>query len=351
MLSYLIRRILLIVPTLIGATALIFFVIELSPINIKASLLSAEGTIQPGERAAREAYLNKRYGLDKPAPVRYLRWLNRISPLGFRDPPDDWSFRFKWPDLGDSVKKSRPVGDVIGDALPVTIMMQAIAIPISYTIAILLGIWTAKHRGKVQDVATGTALLAMWSLPVIWVSVMLIGFFTNQHYFKWFPTGELHDKAAAEWSFFPGGGTRGWLVDMGWHLILPIVCLAYGNFAYLSKLTRASLLDTMQADFVRTARAKGLGERVVLYRHAFRNSLLPLITVFGSLLPALIVGSVVVERVFSINGMGNLVVEAMQTGDMELFLSVSAITIVLALVGNLLADIGYMAADPRVTYE
>ncbi len=355
MLSYLIRRILLLFPTLIGATALIFFVMELSPVNITSVLLSREGNAQAGERAAREAYLEKRYGLKKPPIVRYFKWLNAISPLGVKDPgvgfPSSWAVGFKTPDLGNSFKQSRPVGPIIMEALPVTLLLQSLAIPLSYMIAVMTGIWTAKHRGRIQDIGTGTGLLAMWSMPVIWVSVMLIGFFANNHYFPWFPTAELHEPAAAEWSFFPRGGHVGWLLDMGWHLILPVLCLTYGNFAYLSKLTRAALLDTLESDFVRTARAKGLPERVVLYRHAFRNSLLPLITVFASLLPALITGSVVVEKVFSIPGTGRMLVDSMLANDYELFLSVSTITLLLQLVGYLLADFAYVIADPRVSYE
>lgn len=355
MISYLIRRILLLFPTLIGATAVIFFVMELSPVSITDVLLSKEGTMRPGEEALRKAYLNKRYGLDKPPVVRYLKWLNAISPVGLKDKdtgfPSPWPVGFKSPDLGNSFKQGRPVRPIIMEALPVTLLLQSISIPLAYLIAITSGIWTAKHRGKLQDVGTGVVLLGFWSLPVIWVSVMLIGFLANVHYVKWFPAGELHDPDAGVWSFFPGGGKSGYLLDMLWHLALPVICLTYGGFAYLSKLTRTSLLDTLGADFIRTARAKGLAERVVLYRHAFRNSLLPLITVFAHLLPALIAGSVVVEKVFSINGTGRMLVDSLLANDYELFLSVSTIMLLLQLVGFLLADIAYVIADPRVSYE
>jgi len=355
MFSYLIRRLLLLFPTLLGATALIFFVMELSPVSITDVLLSREGTMRPGERALREAYLQKRYGLNKPPIVRYFRWLNAISPIGVKDEgtgfPSSWGFGFKSPDLGNSFKQGRPVGPIILEALPITLLLQSISIPLAYGIAVSTGVMSAKHRGKAQDVATGTVLLGMWSLPVIWVSVMLIGFFANIHYFKWFPAAELHQPAADGWSFFPRDGQPGYLLDTLWHLALPLLCLTYGNFAYLSKLTRTAMLDTLGSDFVRTARAKGLSEHVVIYRHALRNSLLPLITVFASLLPALITGSVVVERVFSIPGTGRMLVDSLQANDYELFLSVSTITLLLQLGGYLLADIAYVIADPRVSYE
>jgi ABC-type dipeptide/oligopeptide/nickel transport system permease component len=357
MTSYLIRRILLIFPTLIGATALIFFVMELSPISVTNVLLSREGTLRPGEEALRRAYLNRRYGLDKPAPVRYFRWLNAISPVGVKDAgsgwPGPWQFGFKTPDMGNSFKKGEPVGPVIWRVLPTTLLLQSISVTLAYAIAVTSGIWTARHRGKIQDVATGTVLLGLWSLPVIWLSVMLIGFLANSEYprFHWFPAGELHSPAAYSWSFFPRDAHAGFFLDLLWHLVLPVACLTYGGFAYLSKLTRTSLLDTLGADFVRTARAKGLSERIVLYRHAFRNSLLPLITVFAHLLPALITGSIVVEKVFSIDGMGRLVVDSLLAKDYELFLSVSTVVLVLGLAGYLLADIAYVIADPRVSYD
>lgn len=355
MLSYLVRRILLLIPTLIGATALIFFVMEKSPISVTATLLSREGNLTPGERKAREEYLNKRYGLNNPAPVRYLKWLNAISPVGTKEAgtgfPAALPFGFKKPDLGNSYKQSRPVADIIAEAIPVTLLLQAIAIPLAYSIAIGTGIWTGSRRGSIGDVGTGTGLLALYSLPGIWVGTMLIGFLANVEYVKWFPAGELHEPQSATWSFFPNADNKGWLLDMIWHLVLPVLCLTYGSFAYLSKLTRGALLDTLGSDFIRTARAKGLSERVVLYRHAFRNSLLPLITVFAHLLPALITGSVVVEKIFSVPGTGRLLVDSMFANDQELFLSVSAILLILQLSGYLLADIAYVIADPRVSYE
>ncbi|MDW8262826.1 MAG: ABC transporter permease, partial [Phycisphaerales bacterium] len=200
----------------------------------------------------------------------------------------------------------------------------------------------------------GTILLALFSIPVIWAGVMFIGFLANVEFVKAFPAAGLHSITADSMSFFPrfkGGFQPGYLLDSAWHLILPVICISYGGFAFYSKLARTSLLETLGTDYVRTARAKGLPERVVLYRHAFRNSLLPLITVAASFLPALITGSIVVETIFSINGMGRLVIESVKANDRELFLSVSTIVLLLQLIGFLLADIAYVLADPRVSYE
>ena len=143
----------------------------------------------------------------------------------------------------------------------------------------------------------------------------------------------------------------GYLLDRLWHLVLPVIALSYGGLAFLAKLTRSSLLENLAADYARTARAKGVDEEAVLWRHVFRNSLLPLITVSATLLPSLLAGSVIVESIFSIDGMGKLAVEAVQTRDRELVLSVTLISGLLTLVGYLLADIAYAIVDPRVSYD
>ena len=178
----------------------------------------------------------------------------------------------------------------------------------------------------------------------------MIGFLANVEYVRAFPTGGLHSNRSTEMSFLPtfaGGFQRGYLLDSMWHLCLPAICIGYGTVAFYSKLTRTALLETLSSDYVRTARAKGLSAGAVLYRHAFRNSLLPLITVAASFLPRLVAGSIVVEYIFNIGGIGKLTVESLKLNDAELFLGVSLIILILQLIGNLLADILYVVADPR----
>jgi ABC-type dipeptide/oligopeptide/nickel transport system permease component len=388
MLSYIIRRLLLFPPTLIGITMIVFFTIALSPGGIGGTLLSGEGSMRPAERAARRAYLNERFGLDKPYIVQYLRWLNNISPIGFDTyksgdpqvieatqqaaaaPPNPDGTRplpkiragdlrltrprFKVPDLGKSWNRNQPVSAVILEALPVSITLEAVSVPITYLIAVLSGIYAARHRGKFIDVGSGAVLIALFSIPTIWTGVLFVGFLCNRDYVHWFPANGLHDLQAGAMPFLPtfrGGFQRGWLLDAAWHLVLPVICISYGNFAVLSRLTRGSLLDTLGADFVRTGRAKGLSERVVLFRHAFRNSLIPLITVAAYILPGLISGAVIVETIFGLPGMGKLSLDSIEARDRELILSTTFIVSVLTLVGYLLADIGYAIADPRVSYD
>lgn len=357
MISYVIRRILLIVPTLLGISLLVFGIMAATPGGVGASLLGEAGDMRAAERAALQRYVNERYGLDQSLPVQYLRWLNKVSPIGYRVTADREpdGFGFKVPDLGTSFSKNRPVTALIAQALPVTLLMNVLSIPLVFILSIIMGVYTAQFRGQALDVGIGTANLALWSVPTIWMGVLLIGLLASEEYLNLFPTSGLESLRADRWTFLPvataDGWQRGYLLDLIWHLTLPVLCLSYTGFAFLTKLTRSSVLENLQADYARTARAKGASERSVLWHHVFRNSLLPLITVAASILPGLLVGSVIVESIFSIDGMGRLAVQAVQQRDREVVLAVTLITSLLSLVAYLLVDICYAVADPRVSYE
>ncbi len=356
---YIARRLILMVPTLVGITLVVFMTMALSPGGVGGSLLNVEGSMRAEEAQALRQYYERRYGLDRPLHIQYLRWLNQASPIGFEidQGGQRGAFGFKAPDLGESFVKNRPVLDVVFEALPITLLLNAIAIPLIYGVAITAGIYAAKHRGQLFDVGTGVVFIALWSLPTMWVGVMLIGFMANQDYWQGFPTGGVHDTLSDTMAFLPTWGTNGqpfqpgWLLDACWHLVLPVVCLTYGGFAFLSKLMRASMLENLAADFVRTARAKGVAPRVVLFRHVLRNSILPMITMAAGILPGLLGGSLIVEKIFSLNGMGSLMIEAIFTRDRELVLSVTFVVSLVSLLSLLLADICYAIADPRVSYE
>jgi len=359
MLTYITRRLLLMFPTLIGITLLVFFVMALSPGSVTTMMRSETGDMRPEERKKVEAYLRERYGLGDPLLVQYGRWLNHISPAGSKAPgegfPASWRVGFKAPDLGQSFIRRRPVLDLVLDALPITLLLNLITIPIIYIVAITSGIYAAKHRGKFIDIGSGVGFIALYSLPTIWVGVMLLGFFASREYWQWFPTSGLHDINSDYMAFLPSYATgvfrRGWLLDTLWHLVLPIFCLTYGGFAFLSKLMRSSVLENLTADFARTARAKGLSDSVVLFRHVLANSVLPLITVAAGILPGLLGGSLIIESIFSINGMGRLMLEAIKTKDQELVLSITFVSSFIGLLSVIIADVCYAIADPRVSYE
>jgi microcin C transport system permease protein len=357
MINYLIRRILLMFPTLFGITALVFFVMAFAPGGIGGSLMDNESGMDSVEAARVREYYEKRYGLHKPVIVQYARWLNQLSPLGFY-PNDDGSlgeFCFKWPSLGDSLQQHRKVTALISESLPLTLLLNLVSIPVIYGIGVLTGIKAAKERGGAFDNVSGGAQLAMWSAPTIWVGVMLIGLLANRQSIKAFPTSGLSEVDAVHMAFLPhmtsGGFQRGYLLDALWHLVLPIICLSYGSSAFLTKLTRGSVLENLSSDYVRTARAKGLAENVILYRHVVRNSTLALITVAAGILPALLGGSIVVESIFSIPGMGQLGVQAVQFRDREVVLAVTLIGGLISLISQLIRDILYAIADPRVAYD
>jgi peptide/nickel transport system permease protein len=204
------------------------------------------------------------------------------------------------------------------------------------------------------DSAIGAVFLALWSVPTVLAGVLAIGFLANNQYLGLFPVSGLHDTQAEDWTFLPtfaDGFERGWLLDLLWHVALPVLCLVYGGFAVLSKQCRAAMLENLSADYVRTAKAKGVPRQDLVIRHVFRNSLLPLITMFVGIFPAMLGGSVVVERIFSVPGMGTLILEAIDLRDREIILANTFMIACVNLLALLLADILYALADPRVSYE
>ena len=364
MLTYILRRLILMVPTLLGVTAVVFFIMALSPGGVGGIEDAGSGELDSRSGQFQRDYLNQRYGLDQPKLVQYGRWLNRVSPVGFDSGEAGkiaWGMpTFKWPDLGESLAKRRPVTQLYREALPITLLLNAVTTPLVYVCAIVLGLYMARTRGGLFDNLSGVFVLILWSIPVMAAGVLLIGFLANRDQLYLFPVGGLSSANAENMPFLPGyiadpgGGTvwtAGWLLDRAWHLVLPVLCLTYGGLAFLAKLTRGSMIETLQADYSRTARAKGVSANGVLFRHAFRNGLIPLITVSASLLPGLLAGSIIVEQIFSLPGMGKLTLEAIFARDRELVLAGTLVSGVLGLVSILIADLGYALADPRVSYD
>jgi microcin C transport system permease protein len=259
------------------------------------------------------------------------------------------------PDFGTAFSRQRPSIDIIKEHLPVTLMLNAIAIPIIYFVAVPSGILAATRRGSWMDVGLGSVYIALYSFPVVLAGILAIGFLASRDYLNAFPVAGLNSQDAATYPFLPAwtaqGFQRGWLLDRLWHIGLPVMCLVYTGFAVLSKQTRAAMLENFNADYVRTAKAKGVSARDVIFRHVFRNSLIPLITIFVTIFPAMLAGSVVVERIFSVRGMGWLVIEAISWRDRELLLANTVIVACVNLLALLLADILYALADPRVSYD
>lgn len=467
MLTYIVRRLLLMIPTLIGVTMVVFFVMAMAPGGFKTALNEGSQGMGDGARRIRQETIN-RYALDQPTWVQYLRWLNQVSPVGFKMSTDkEWddaitrrlgeqvkartwiksdqqadtmrglaltiaayaemtpdqvlakfdeaaadpmahgpalfelidvepmngqvfwdglramqadsveravnelfkelslcsinksrvlfgSVKFFSPDFGNDQNK-RSVGDLIGERIQITLLMNVITIPLIYVVSIFAGVLAARRRGGLFDTVSGTVMLGLYSVPAILAGTLLIAYLANVQYLHWFPASGMHDLQADAMPFLPymsdGVFYRGYLLDFAWHLVLPIACMTYAGFAYLTKVMRGSVLETISADFVRTARAKGVAEKHILFRHVLRNSLLPMITLAAAILPSLFVGSFVVEYIFSIQGMGLLTIEAAKNKDVNIMMATTLIGSILSLLSLLVRDILYAIADPRVSYE
>jgi ABC-type dipeptide/oligopeptide/nickel transport system permease component len=336
-----------------------------------ASRLDAKGSADPDRfrGVAFDASTPRYAPLRDSADAMHVKWVaarqaQALAHAAFRAGPYPKSgipvlpglVSLDTPDLGVAFSKNRPVWDLIAAALPVTLLINLIAFPISYLIAVPTGVLASVRRGGWFDVLSGFLYLSLYSVPTVLAGVFAIGFLANRQYLGWFPVSGLHESGAEAFTFLPytdvaGVWHRGYLVDTLWHVALPVLCLVYGSFAILSKQTRASMLDNFNADYVRTAKAKGVPRKDVVLRHVFRNSLLPLITMFVGIFPAMLAGSVVIERIFTVPGMGSLILEAIDLRDREIILANTFMIACVNLLALLLADILYAAADPRVSYE
>ena len=225
-----------------------------------------------------------------------------------------------------------------------SIQLSGTALILAYLVSVPLGIFSATHQYSKADKVTTVILFTLYSLPPFWVATMAIVYLGGGDFWDVFPVFGLQSVGAESWPLW----TR--IQDQFWHLILPITCMTYYTFAALSRYMRSSMLEVIRQDYIRTARAKGLSERLVVYRHALRNSLIPLVTLMADLLPALIGGSIVVETIFSIPGMGQLSFEAVLNRDYPMIMAIFTLSAMLTLVGILLADFLYTIVDPRIAY-
>jgi len=329
MTTYLIRRILLLVPTLFGITLLTFLLIRLSPGN--AALLKGGGGENGGRAMTAEVreQMIKLYGLDKPWYIAYRDWVGRSVRL----------------DLGESIVDHRPVSEKIGERLPLTMSLAGSALLISYLVAIPLGVAAALKRGQVVDRTISFVVFVLYSIPSFAAALLLILLVAGGDYLNLLPMYGANSINATEM------GPFAWLWDRVLHMVLPVTCLTYASLASISRYARVSMLDALGQDFVRTARAKGLPERLVIFRHALRNALIPIITIFALELPVLIGGAVIIESIFSLPGMGQLMFQSLDSKDEPVIMGITVLAAIITLLSYLAADILYVVVDPRITYE
>jgi peptide/nickel transport system permease protein len=329
---YIIRRLLLIIPTLLGITVIGFAIIQLapgSPVMMKMRMGAGGEGLKAQDAGALKIVeeTKKLYGLDKPIHVRYLIWLRQVATF----------------DFGSSYKDHRRVLDKILEALPITLQLNIISILLVYLISIPMGVYSATHEGSVTDKLMTVASFIFYSMPGFWLALMLIVFFGVR--LDWFPIYGINSAGAESFPWWK------WLGDRLWHHVLPVTVYTVGGFAFMSRLTRQSMQEVLRQDYIRTARAKGLPEWKVIYKHALRNAIMPIITILAGLLPEMLGGSVIIEQIFSINGMGKLAFEAVLSRDYPLIMGEFFISALLSLIGILMSDIAYVLVDPRVTFE
>lgn len=318
--AYIARRLvqgLAVIALVVTAT---FVLIRLAPGDPFAATLDS-----PSVSAETRARWSAQYGFDRPVPVQFARYLATIVQG----------------DFGYSTSQRRPVGDVLADALPNTLLLMLVALVLSFALGIALGVFQAVRRGTAPDRLLGSVTLFFYSMPDFWLALMMM--LTFAYWIPLFPvTGMVDAVMYPYWPFWRQ------VLDRLHHLVLPALTLTLLTAAVIARYQRAAMLDVVHDEYVRTARAKGLTERAIVRRHALRNALLPVITLFGLAFPALLGGAVFVERIFSWPGMGFLTFNAIMTRDYHLVTGSVIVGGAMVVVGSLLADVLYAAADPRL---
>ncbi|MCS7073526.1 MAG: ABC transporter permease, partial [Bacteroidia bacterium] len=255
-------------------------------------------------------------------------WIPWIHFHGFQNQYHIWLLKLLQFDFGTSYIDRRPITNKLPEAIRWSLILNLLSIILSYIVSIPIGIYSATHRNTPKERMITAFLFVLYSLPGFWVATMLILFFGGGDYLAWFPSNGVQSTMHSEtWSF----GKR--LADWAYHLILPTFCYTYGSFAFLSRQMRVGMLDVLNQDYIRTARAKGLFESSVIWKHAFRNSLIPIITLFANIFPAMIGGSVILETIFTIPGMGFLSYQAIVARDYPVMIAVFTISGILTLTG------------------
>jgi len=309
------------IPLLLGITVICFFVMHLAP----GSPTDLQTEMNPKASAEMKERLRSLYELDKPIHVQYASWLKKISQG----------------DLGTSFATDhRPVADKIMERLPVTILINFLSLLIIIAVAVPLGVLSAVHKDSLFDKVTTVFVFIGFAVPTFWLALLLMIYFGI--HLNWLPISGLRSLNYEYLSAFDR------LLDLAKHLVLPVFVSAFGGLAGLSRYMRANMLEVIRQDYIMTARAKGLSERDVIYRHALRNALLPAITILGLSVPGLIGGSVIFETIFAIPGMGQLFYMSVMARDYPTIMGILLIGAILTLVGNLIADVSYAVADPRI---
>ncbi len=339
--TYFLRRILAMIPMFFLMTG-VYFVVQNylpgGPVQEALQRIRGAGDSTRGQVLAAEDVtklkleLEKQYGLDQPIPVRYWRWLKKIV-------------RF---DFGDSSATRRPAIDTIVERIPISLGFGIPGFLLTYLICIFLGVTKALKDGTLVDHASSVSLFVAYAIPSVVVSVVLLLVFCTDRYL---PGGAIFPLGGARSDDYESLSAWGKFVDYWHHMFLPVFASMIGGFTSLTLLMKSSMLDVLQSDFVRTARAKGLDERRVIFRHALRNAILPLMVGIGGFLGAFVAGSIIIESVFALPGMGLLLIESLNSRDYNVLMGVAVIQSLIIMFGQLMSDVAYVLVDPRIDFR
>ncbi len=333
MLKYLIKRVLWMIPMLIGISLISFFIMHLAP----GDITNNEASFNPKANEESRQKLRELYNLDKPIIVQYGLWLKRMVQFDFGN---SFKSHQKPVFLGVTDKDGNYTKGMIEQALPITLMINLLGLAITLTLAIPLGVLAARKYQRWQDKSITLFNFIGFSIPGFWLSLLLmywLGVVNN-----WLPISGLHSLN------YENLDTLGKIKDSVSHLIMPVIIPSITGLAGITLFVKNGMLDVLHQDYITTARAKGLNEHTVVYTHALRNALLPLITIIGLSIPGLIGGSVISETIFAIDGMGKLFFDSVTSRDFPVVMGILTIGSALTLLGNLIADVAYAWADPRV---
>ncbi|MFZ5825756.1 MAG: ABC transporter permease [Bacillota bacterium] len=316
MVSYLIKRLLIAVPVLLGVTVISYMIITLAPGD------AVDIMVDPNVSAADREAMREHLGLNDPVPVQYLKWLGQAVQGN----------------LGYSYLNGQAVTERIGDRIGPTLTLSLFSLLLAYMVAIPIGVISATRQYSVIDYISSVVALIGVSIPNFFLGIGLIYFFSLK--LKLLPVSGMY-KLGGEKEFF----------ELLRHMILPAIVLGSGTMGQVTRFTRSAMLDVVRQDFIRTARAKGVSQTLVTYKHGLRNALIPVITLLGLQIPNLLGGAIITEQIFSWPGMGRLTIEAISGRDYPVLMGLNLLAAVLVVVGGLFSDLLYSVADPRIRYS
>ena len=325
MLKYIAKRLLLSVPLVLAIVTATFFMAHLAPGDPMDMYLEPQRQRQVDPEVIE--LLRKKYGLDQPIHVQYVTWLKNVAQG----------------DFGESFRHRRPVKDMLVEAVPYTLQLTFLAIVLDALFGISLGIISAVKQYSKLDKTVTIGSLIIYAMPSFWLALMLIMVFSVN--LGWFPTSQTRSMNYEDLTFI------GKMLDRAWHLVLPVFVMGIAGAAGTARYMRSRLLEVLNEEYIIAARARGFREKTVIMKHALRNAMIPIVTIYGMSLPFLLGGATIIETIFAWPGMGRLTVGAVGGRDYPIIMATVMIAAILTVLGNLLADITYAAVDPRVSYD